>query len=532
MKRVVAVLGVLFALCSLSLGQQAASKAKLGTNLSGPADWATELPFVDVFRLSRQWISQREGAGWGKGPELKLDEHGWVKELESGCFAETPVCTIQGSHYPAGRYTVLYEGEGKLDFNNAKVAEASAGKILIDVPGNGSVFVRVRQTNPQNYVRNIRMIMPGFEKTYEKEPFHPVFLKRWQGMAAFRFMDWMETNGSKVSKWEDRPKMDDATWTARGIPLEVMIDFSNRTKADPWFCMPHLATDEYVRSFAKQVKEKLDPSLKPHIEYSNEVWNGMFESNRYAQKKAKELNLGEPARPWEGGCYYYGQRSVEIFKIWEEVYGGKDRLVRVVAWQAAAGPYWLDGMLMSKLPAGSVDALAIAPYMTFLPRPNGKDQASDSDEVAKWSVEQVLDHTEQKCLPESSKWMQAAAAVAKKYNVKLMCYEAGQHLVGVGGGENNDQLTKLFMQANANPRMGEIYSKYYKAWEAAGGDLLCNFSSVSGWSKWGSWGLVQFYDEGPADSGKLKTTLEWGKSLGQNIDVNYPTKQDITEAAK
>ena len=64
-------------------------------NLSGPADWNTELPFVDVFRLSRTWISQKEGQPWGKGPELKVDEHGWIKQLEEGCFAETPLCTIK-----------------------------------------------------------------------------------------------------------------------------------------------------------------------------------------------------------------------------------------------------------------------------------------------------------------------------------------------------------------------------------------------------------------------------------------------------
>ena len=39
----------------------------LGINLNGPADWNSELPFADVFRLSRRWISQREGQPWGKG---------------------------------------------------------------------------------------------------------------------------------------------------------------------------------------------------------------------------------------------------------------------------------------------------------------------------------------------------------------------------------------------------------------------------------------------------------------------------------
>ena len=41
-------------------GPPAAPKPALGINLAGPEDWNTELPFVDVFHLSREWISQHD----------------------------------------------------------------------------------------------------------------------------------------------------------------------------------------------------------------------------------------------------------------------------------------------------------------------------------------------------------------------------------------------------------------------------------------------------------------------------------------
>jgi hypothetical protein len=42
----------------------------LGINLAGPADWNTELPFTDVFRLSRAWISQHAvGVGGAENNE-------------------------------------------------------------------------------------------------------------------------------------------------------------------------------------------------------------------------------------------------------------------------------------------------------------------------------------------------------------------------------------------------------------------------------------------------------------------------------
>lgn len=512
---------MVLALVSTAAAAESSAKPQLGMNLSGPADWNTELPFVDVFRLSRSWISQKQGESWGKGPELKLDEKGWIKQLDEGCFAETPLCTINTGHYPSGRYTVLYDGQGEININPGNIVERQPGKMLVQIDASrGGFFLQLKKTDPNDYVRNIRVIMPGFESTYEKEPFHPVFLEHWQGMAAFRFMDWQQTNGSKIVTWNDRPKMDDATWTVKGIPVEMMVDLCNRQKTDAWVCMPHAADDEFVRNFAQQVKEKLDPSLKVYVEYSNEVWNGMFESQRYAQRKAKELNLGPADRPWEGACLYYGRRSLEMFKIWRDVFGDQgNRVVRTLAWQAAADRYWLDGMLLANVDTKNVDALSIAPYMSMNLSPQSKPS---SDEVASWSVDQVLDYVHNTALPQSEKWIQNSADVAKKYGLKLTCYEAGQHLVGVGGGENNDKLTALLHQANAHPRMGEAYAKYFKAWEAAGGDLLCNFSSVSNWSKWGSWGLVEYYDQGPKDSPKLKATLDWGKSLGQKVSLEEP----------
>jgi len=161
--------------------------------------------------------------------------------------------------------------------------------------------------------------------------------------------------------------------------------------------------------------------------------------------------------------------------------------------------------------------------MTFLPpeRSNQPD-ALTAEKVAGWTVDQVMDHVEQKALPECISWMKTAGQVARKYNLKLVAYEAGQHLVGVGGGENNDQLTKLFGAANRSERMGKAYATYLKAWEDAGGDLLCNFSSVGAWSKWGSWGLVEYYDQDGRDSPKYRAVIDWANTRGQKMSAELP----------
>jgi hypothetical protein len=493
-------------------GAKRKPRPKLGMNLSGIADWNTELPFVDVFRMSRPWISQRKGAGWGQGPKLDLDEHGWVRRLEPDCWAETLMCTIEGSHYPSGEYIVLYEGEGEIDFwNAARVVKREPGKIVINVDSSkGAIFLRLLRTNPQNYVRNIRVIMPGFKVTDRKTPcWHPTFLNRWRGIACFRFMDWMETNGSQIARWSDRPKVEDATFSAKGVALEWMIDLCNRLKTDAWFCMPHMADDDFVYRFAKVVKEGLDPSLKVYVEYSNEVWNGFFPQHRYAAEQGQKLGFGE--KPWEAAWRYTAYRSVQIFRIWEEVFGGTKRLIRVLPSQAA-NPYVSEQILSFRDAYKHADALAIAPYISFNVSPKGDPPA---DEVAQWSVERLLDYVERVALPRSIQWMREQKKVADKYGLLLIAYEGGQHLVGFGGAENNEKLTQLFIEANAHPRMGEIYRKYLQAWVEVGGDLFCHFSSVGRWTKWGSWGLLQFYDDPPTP--KFKAVMEWAKELGQDV---------------
>jgi len=471
-----------------------AAANRLGINLSGLVDWNTEHPFVDVFRLARQWISQQPGQPWGKGPGLEVDTQGWVKRLEPGCFAETPILT--GGHAPVGDYVCLYEGEGEIQFGaHSQVVAREPGRIVVHLdPRQAGTFVQLRQTNPEKPIRNVRVLMPGFEKTYRAEPFSPAFLNRWRGFNTLRFMDWMETNGSKQRDWADRPRPEDATWSVKGAPVEVMVDLCNRLQANPWFCLPHLAGDDYVRQFAAVVRQRLDPSLKVYVEYSNEVWNGKFEQHRYAEAQGKRLGLGPKERPWEGAAQFHARRSMEIFRAWEQGFGGRDRLVRVIAWQAAGGAYWTDQMLLSFEEAGKhCDALAIAPYLTFMPSPEAKGLRSD--DVAHWSVEQVLDRVETQALPECVGWMKEQKAVAAKYGLKLVAYEAGQHLVGVAGGENNELLTQLLIAANHHPRMGAIYTEYLDAWRGQGGDLMCLFSSVSASSKWGSWGLLEGADE-------------------------------------
>jgi hypothetical protein len=485
------------------------ARPRLGMNLAGITDWGTEAPFVDLFRSARRWISQRKGEAWGKGPELAIDDAGWVKRLEPDCWAET----VLGNSFPSGEYTVLYEGEGKLapwgQSVGAAVSETPGRFVLKLDSTKGPFHLQLRATSAGNPVRNIRVVAPEFLQSYETNPWRSSFLDRWKGVSCLRFMDWMQSNGSRIATWNDRPRLSDSSWTPKGVPLEAMIDLCNRQSTDGWFCIPYLADDDYVRNFAKAVRTGLRPPLKAYIEYSNEVWNFSFPQSRYAGEQGVKLGIGPKERQWEAGWHYTARRSVEIFKIWENVFGDTNRLVRVLASQAA-NPYVSKQVLGFEDAYLHADALAIAPYVGFIVSPTREPKA---DDVAKWSVEKVLDYTEKQALPKAIEFIRAQKALANQFGLRLIAYEGGQHLVGLQQAVNNDELTQVLLAANAHPRMGEIYEPYLDAWSREGGDLFCHYSSVSRWGKFGSWGLLQFWDDDPAKSPKFMATMNWARKL-------------------
>ncbi len=484
------------------------SKAVLGSNLSALADWSREWPFVDAFKIARPWIPQQQGAAWGTGPALQLDANGWVTKLQPGQYAETILFDNSledaTASYPTGNYTLLYDGTGTLDFdlNSASIVSQTPGRMVVNVPKGNGIFLRLLTTDPANPLRNIRFIMPGFESTYLKQPFHPLFLSRLQGYKALRFMEWARINGSTVTNWSDRAQPADYTYTSRGVPLEVMISLANTLGAAPWFNIPAQATDSYVLQFAATVHSQLKSGLKFYVEYSNETWNGAFSQNAYIRSKG--LAGGLSTDPVLAAAYYTALRSTQIFTLFTSVVGTASPMVRVIASQAANS--WLsEQTVMFQNAFAQADALAIAPYFNCS-EPAGFGMLGDPSTAAQvdvMSVDQILDIALQHVNGCALQQMQSNSAVAAKYGLAMVAYEAGQSLVGYNGAENDGVMDGLFKAANRNARMGAIYTQYLNNWVSSGGDLIVHFNDVGAYTKYGSWGSLEYQDQDPATSPKF-----------------------------
>lgn len=480
---------------------RSAREIPLGINLAGIVDHSTELPFHDLFTQARPWIAQAEGKPWGQGEPLELSSQGEVLRLKPGQFATTVMCSKQGT--PPGRYVCLYEGQGELSFGKGtRVLRSKPGRIDIQVEEDTSLFLDLKQTSADDPVRNIRIYMPGTTKDYLTQPFRTNFLKRTQQFGAIRFMDWMNTNNSKITSWDERPRPSDFSQATRGVALEYMIALCNKLQREPWFCMPHLADDDYVREFARQVKQDLSPGLRVYIEYSNEVWNTTFEQARYARERGLAMKLG--ASDYEAQLRFASLRSVETFKIWEQEFAGTDRLVRVLGSQSV-NPWVSEQVITFEDAYKSADAVAIAPYFG-----NSLGDPKAADKTARLSVKDILERCRAD-IEASSDYITKTARLARRYKLDLIAYEGGQHLVGHGGAENNEQLMELFYAANRSLGMRELYKLHLDTWKRSGGRQYFVFSSVSQPSKWGSWGLLESELERDANAPKLKGVRDFLK---------------------
>jgi hypothetical protein len=484
------------------------------------------------------------GGEWdtGEAKLIKLDANGWVKSLPAVNDAPrfTRVGTVlfrdMANRYPKGRYLVLYEGEGKIEYGFVKKDEAASrpGRDVIITDGSDAgVILQISQTDPKktgNYIRNIRVIPEAYEARYRAgEIFHPDFLVKIAPFKTLRMMDWMVTNSNPPATWPERPRPSQASYAYRGgVPVEVMVTLANQLKVNPWFTMPHQANDDYVRQFATYVRDHLNPNLKVYVEYSNEVWNNIFPQHTWADQQGKArwgANTPTAYMKW------YGFRSAQMAQIWQQTFAAKsNRVIAVFATQSAGMGLETTGLTVpivsnsSNVPAAKVfNAYAIAPYFgndLGAPTNQAKVKAwlKDADGGFARLFRQLRTGTLLsqnpkdlgRSLPQIFAEIRYHKQVAQKQGLSLVAYEGGQHLSGFWGVENDPAMTNFFIAANRRPEMYQLYQELLQAWKQIGGTTFMHFVDIYQPNKWGSWGALEYPNQ-PGGSPKYNALVDFIK---------------------
>ncbi len=509
----------------LLLSASTQAKLPIGMNTNEILQVDPSVPFVNLFKMSMPF---REARKLTKG-KIIYDRDGWPRNLNGGQAGSYVVHWIPAGSIPDGRYTVLYDGEGQIVYEgDARVVHSQPGKDIVEVKAgadnNLQISLIIKRSEPQNYLRNIRFLLPGgicannpfqrvnsarqcrgnylpFEKYYDKILFNPDYLRFMKDFKVIRMMNMSGITRNPIHSWEQMPHMSKATWAGkegvRGAPLEVMVRLANILNRDAWFNIPHAADNNFVRQYASYLKQHLKPHLKAYIEYTNENWNTVFMQSKYTKKMGMKLRLDRDIN--QASYKYYSQRAVEIFRIFEQVFGNTKRLVRVMGvW--SANRYMTPVVMEHKGAYRYVDAMAIAPY--FFVHRKALAGVNSVPSVFKLLKD---DKRNPYSMNNVYKMIRQQMEYAKKYKVKLIAYEGGQHLTAPGTHSTRDYPNPYLIGANRAHTMETFYVDFLNHWnQITGGSLFVAFSAPRNCQYYGCWGIKEYINQPDSQAPKYR----------------------------
>jgi hypothetical protein len=464
---------------------------KVGTNVNTINWWDGSRPFENMI-YGTGWSMQNTNP-WGGSedvPAADLDANGWVKTAPAGYRVG------RGLSVPAagGDFICRFQGNGTLTVAGP-VSNVSTGAgfakftVAATYPDPQPVQIYY-YVDPSNYIRNIDCREASASTT---ALLAPEFVSAMSGFKVMRFMKWQPaTEGNWPVTWATRNKPGDGDYTKNdGVPVEVMVQTANELNVDPWFTVPWNADDDYITRFATYVRDNLAPGHVAYVEVSNEVWNPSYPvfiqaKNEGAAEGLLSAETGLPVTNSPGERYV--EKTEQVMKIWSTVFSGQmNRLVRVAGNQHVS-PYWSDLLLKYMNLSQQIDALATAPYFGW-------------DLTDSLTEDQLMTALPGK-VSETVNFGVQEKAVAQKYGLRYITYEAGQSVVL----PNN--LT-LEAQVQKDARMGTVYSQFLTAWQSQIGDTLTLFALTGPISKYGSWGMSEYAGQPVAQTPKMQAVLNF-----------------------
>ncbi len=489
----------------------------LGLNLSGIAYWNNVAVFSDM-AMAANGNNGRWDGGNSEAP------------LDSGGNPTAPSWTGITADYASGNYAVSWDGTGTLTSNTDTMGPVTVTQNN-GVQHNSATLVHVQKRNAwitfntTPPITNIHIVAPASE-TYPGSYFMKDYITRIRGFSTLRFMDALNIDNPSVKNWSERTWPNEGSRAAQGgFAYEDIIALANLLGKDIWINVPGYATDDYVCRMARLFKYgepgdksnapcnptapssapagaiALNPNSRIYLEYSNEVWGGIWVNRQLIQDMADgktvtpsviaQQALANSSLPWPsdptqkmlGLTKILEKRSSDIFK---NVFGSRKAQVKFIfnvqcVWPDGATPGFNFITAAYGPVSNFADYFAVAPYF---------DVTDDSFTASVNSIfanftNPVLDFNPSTGSSIAS-YLKADLNMANLHNLPVIAYEGGQ---GLAGASNLASKTA----AQTDPRMYTMYQRYYSIWDQViGKDHLFNhYGYIGGSSQWGSWGLIE-----------------------------------------
>ncbi len=600
----------------------------------GPAYW--DRPFFGNALMVGSWVDQN----WSNLPywsSAQFNANGYPQNLQAGQTLIRAIVnglhTGYGSSPPnfpdtrgsfRGHWVVTWQGNADIRLEGtattylpAESSGAATGALVngrrvyraADAPG----YVTVYQI--QAPITDLKVWMPDpadpQNASLENRLFHPSFLARVNeaGWGLIRGMDWVQTNASPVQDWVDRrrpahafaagvlnpraPAAGFAGNRSTGVAYEHLVALANATQKDLWINVPHLATDDFVQRLARLIRfgsdgtnpytapqaspvwAPLSANLRVYVEYSNEIWSAgdSFAQGEWAQQQANGLGLSK--------ARFNARRFSQVWRIFQQEFGGSARLVRVAAVFTALQAY--TGEFLTELrdygatlsPPVTPDVIACTTYfgngIQDWAHAKAQQQAGTSDPWfyttetfdpgngqlrpvslpsghPYWTTKafhrhmrETLDEWRRRMLGGSAAqgggpdatgfgggfdvWLRNLALTTFPQPKPLIAYEGGPSLYTDyldGGDVRDDGITTFLSALNRHPGIRQLYETHLNLAKSKGLRTHSAFVDASTWSKWGQWGHLEHWLQPLWQAPKHAFLLDWTAEMAGVRHVDDP----------
>jgi len=398
---------------------------KLGINVGGLGKLTTSIPFTDIFKSAKGWFTSCDYDWRAQQP------------IDPGCTKKTS----------------LNSREGHMEFD------------LLSPKRN--LRLQITRTDPRrngNYIRNIRIVPKDMEQTYQRQVFNKDYIARIREMHALRFMPWSNIRANDAMEWNERATIGTAFYTGdKGVPAERMVDLANAINATPW----------------------LFPNATYAAREADRIWE--FPYPKVPQGKRRVLLSAN----------WYGMRSVQMCKIFKKEFGGQRNRVKCAMGTLNSVPWVGKEILDCPLhkPANGcgrhIDAFGVGPYFgDYIAKKENratvKSWTRDADGGKSRLFQEILNGGMLQNGPEGGAFpllagqLKANKALADKYNLELVAYESGQHLIRYDPPHDvkDPEVLNLFMTAQKDPRMKQAYQRFLQTWDQSGGGLMLHYYGI------------------------------------------------------
>lgn len=481
--------------------------SRMGVNLDGPNDYSVMRPFIDVVKTARQpWGSVDIPYADGSIP---VDADGWPED-------DFGVLLFSGQSNVGGDYKFSFTGVADIPSNKTNFTVVSktydagtnttSGVLRFpesDTSMNGYVAFTNTAREPESDpgITNLKILRPGYAN--DDAIFTKTFLSLVEPFGVIRFMDALKTNGNLTESWNDRSKLTSATWSLKtGWPYEVILKFMQVTGKDVWINIPAHANEEFYDELSDLLRSETPQGQRVYFEYSNEVWNGLFEQFDYNTDQAELENAADSGlygpyvsvqnKYYWGWCRTAAQCAKLKVKLCPElVASGIDdpRFRAIYATQLGYSP---AGHQVEQAfnhiadyyapPEYIFEAIAVAPYYGTSNTTSSIDWNSDSltaEEVANAILYGAQDNTASKTRFIDFRNM------AANYGVKLFAYEGGNDITQANHSVPAKSAAQKLLQ------VGKAVETSVGSWLSTDPNTIyCYFNVCSKNNANGYWGLT------------------------------------------